>query len=108
MKEKALMDMDMLFDKFPNEIYPFDFETYFASEMECELVVTMNCITGAAEYLSEDKDPERLMKICRASSSMPLAASIANVDGIPYMDGGTCRLHSDRACIGKKGMTRSL
>ncbi len=36
--------MDMLFDKFPNEIYPFDFETYFASEMECELVVT-NCIT---------------------------------------------------------------
>ena len=87
LKEKALMDMDMLFDKFPNEIYPFDFETYFASEMECELVVT-NCITGAAEYLSEDKDPERLMKICRASSSMPLAAPIANVDGIPYMDGG--------------------
>ena len=61
LKEKALMDMDMLFDKFPNEIYPFDFETYFASEMECELVVT-NCITGAAEYLSEDKDPERLMR----------------------------------------------
>lgn len=55
--------------------------------MECELVVT-NCITGDAEYLSEDKDPERLMKICRASSSMPLAAPIANVDGIPYMDGG--------------------
>ena len=87
LKEKALMDMDMLFDKFPNEIYPFDFETYFASEMECELVVT-NCITGDAEYLSEDKDPDRLMKICRASSSMPLAAPIANVDGIPYMDGG--------------------
>ena len=26
LKEKALMDMDMLFDKFPNEIYPFDFD----------------------------------------------------------------------------------
>ena len=87
LKEKALMDMDMLFDKFPNEIYPFDFETYFASEMECELVVT-NCITGAAEYLSEDKDPERLMKICRASSSMPLVSPIVNVDGVPYLDGG--------------------
>ena len=34
------------------------------------------------------EDPERPMKICRASSSMPLAAPIANVDGIPYMDGG--------------------
>ena len=51
LKEKALMDMDMLFDKFPNEIYPFDFETYFASEMECELVVT-NCITGCLLYTS--------------------------------------------------------
>ena len=28
LKEKALMDMDMLFDKFPNEIYPFDFEAF--------------------------------------------------------------------------------
>ena len=87
LKEKALMDMDMLFDKFPNEIYPFDFETYFASEMECELVVT-NCITGDAEYLSEDKDPERLMKICRASSSMPLVTPMVNIDGVPYLDGG--------------------
>ena len=69
-KEKSLMNMDLIFDKYPKELLPFDFETYFASEMECELVVT-NCITGAAEYLSEDKDPERLMKICRASSSMP-------------------------------------
>ena len=86
LKEKALMDMDMLFDKFPNEIYPFDFETYFASEMECELVVT-NCITGDAEYLSEDKDPERLMKICRASSSMPLAAPIANCCSIDEKSG---------------------
>ena len=87
LRKGRLFDMDMIFDKYPNEIFPFDFETYFASEMECELVVT-NCITGDAEYLSEDKDPERLMKICRASSSMPLAAPIANVDGIPYMDGG--------------------
>ena len=50
LKEKALMDMDMLFDKFPNEIYPFDFETYFASEMECELVVT-NMDGGLADSI---------------------------------------------------------
>lgn len=28
------------------------------------------------------------MKICRASSSMPLVCPIVNVDGIPYLDGG--------------------
>ena len=86
-REKSLMNMDLIFDKYPNELIPFDFDTYFQSEMHCELVTT-NCLTGNAEYMTETEDPDRLMKICRASSSMPLAAPIANVDGIPYMDGG--------------------
>ena len=86
-REKSLMNMDLIFDKYPNELIPFNFDTYFQSEMHCELVTT-NCLTGNAEYMTETEDPDRLMKICRASSSMPLAAPIANVDGIPYMDGG--------------------
>ena len=48
-KEKSVLDMDMVFDRYPNEIFPFDFDTYFASEMECEIVIT-NCVTGRAEY----------------------------------------------------------
>ena len=36
----------------------------------------------------EAQDPDRLMKICRASSSMPLLCPIVNIDGIPYLDGG--------------------
>ena len=48
-KEKSLMDMDMVFDRYPNEIYPFDYDTYFASDIECEIVTT-NCVTGRAEY----------------------------------------------------------
>lgn len=86
-REKSLMNMDLIFDKFPNEIYPFDFETYFSSEMECELVTT-NCLTGKAEYMAERSDRERLLKICRASSSMPLLTPIVNIDGTPYLDGG--------------------
>ena len=86
-REKSLMDMDMIFDRYPNEFFPFDYDTFFASETECEIVAT-NCETGQAEYLTEDKDKERLMKICRASSSMPLVSPIVNVDGVPYLDGG--------------------
>ncbi len=86
-REKSLLDMDMVFDKYPNELIPFDFDTYFASDMECEIVTT-NCETGKAEYLTEDHDPDRLMKLCRASSSMPLISPIVNVDGNPYLDGG--------------------
>ena len=86
-KEKSLLDMDLVFDRFPNEIYPFDFDTYFASDMECEIVTT-NCVTGRAEYMTEDEDRDRLMKLCRASSSMPLISPMVNIDGIPYLDGG--------------------
>lgn len=86
-KEKSLLNMDMIFDKFPNEIYPFDYNTYFHSEISAEWVTT-NCMTGKAEYMDDRENKERLMKICRASSSMPLISPIVNIDGVPYLDGG--------------------
>lgn len=86
-RKKSLLDMDLIFDKYPNELFPFDYDTYFASEIECEMVVT-NCVTGKAEYMTERGDRERLMRICRASSSMPLLSPMVNIDGTPYLDGG--------------------
>ena len=87
MKDNSVLDMDLLFDKYPNEYFPFDYNTYFGSESECEMVVT-NLNTGRAEYLKERSDRERVMKICRASSSMPLLTPIVKIDGQPYLDGG--------------------
>lgn len=86
-KEKSLLNMDMIFDTYPKEMFPFDFETYFSSKIKCEIVTT-NCYTGKPEYMMESSDPDRLMKICRASSSMPLASPIVNINDIPYLDGG--------------------
>lgn len=86
-KEKSMLDMDLIFDKYPNELIPFDYDTYFDSDINCEIVTT-NCETGKAEYMTERKDRDRLMKIGRASSSMPLAAPIVRIDGVPYLDGG--------------------
>lgn len=86
-KERSVMNMDMIFDTFPNERYPFDYDTYFQSVQECELVVT-NCLTGEAEYMKERLDRTNLMKMCRASCSMPLATPIVNIKNIPYLDGG--------------------
>ena len=86
-KEKSLMNMDLIFDKYPKELLPFDFETYFNSEINCQIVTT-NCLTGKAEYMTEDSDNDRLMKLCRASSSMPVLTPIVNIDNVPYLDGG--------------------
>lgn len=86
-KYRSLFDMDMLFRRYPDEIHPFDYETYQNSPIKCELVVT-NCITGKAEYLDDRKNRRRLMDICRASSSMPVVSPMVPIDGIPYLDGG--------------------
>ncbi len=84
---KPIYDMDMVFDLFPKEYHPFDFDTFYASEMECEMVVT-NCVTGKAEYLTAPEAPDDFMKICRASSSMPLVSPIVVYNRRAYMDGG--------------------
>lgn len=86
-KIHRFLDMDKLFDEFPKTTYPLDMDSYFHSGIECEMVVT-NCVSGKAEYLSESNNPERLMKICRASSSLPYIADIVEIDGVPYFDGG--------------------
>lgn len=87
LKKGYLFDMDRLFDEYPNRLFPFDFDTYFASDIQCEVVVA-NCLTGEAMYLSEKQDRERLLTICRASSSIPLISPVVDVDGIPCVDGG--------------------
>ncbi len=88
MKTGSLMDMDTLFDTIPNELYPVDYETFFASDMRCLFSVT-NCITGKVDFIEvEERDDERLMRVCRASSSLPLVSPIVMIDGIPYLDGG--------------------
>ena len=87
LKTGTLLDMDLIFEKYPNEIFPFDFDTFFQSDTECELVVT-NCQTGDAEYMTEKHDRKRLMDIGRASSSIPVVSPMVEIDGVPYLDGG--------------------
>ncbi|MBR1866629.1 MAG: patatin family protein [Lachnospiraceae bacterium] len=86
-KQRSFYDMDKLFETFPKETFPYDFEAYLNQGMECEMVVT-NVYTGKAEYLSEKDNMERLCQICRASASLPLFSPMVMIDGVPYLDGG--------------------
>lgn len=85
--KKCIMDFDLLFNDFPERIIPFHYDYYFNSSQRFEMV-TCNCLTGEAEYLEEKKDKVRLLKIARASSSLPFVCPIVEVDGIPMLDGG--------------------
>lgn len=84
---KSLFDMDMVFDKFPNQYIPFDYDQYFQSTKKCEIVAT-NCLTGKPEYFHEDSSRSRIMQVCRASSSLPFMGPMVMLDGVPYLDGG--------------------
>ena len=82
-----IMDFDLLFDKFPNEIIPYDYEAYAQCKERYEMVTT-SCVTGEACYYDEKLSPERIIDIVRASSSLPFVCPIAYVDGEPMLDGG--------------------
>jgi len=84
--KKQLIDMDKTFDTFSNERYPFDYETFFNSQMNAEIVAT-NCLTGKAEFL-EPKTNEEIMLYSRASCSMPMLVNMVDINGTPYLDGG--------------------
>ncbi len=83
----SIFDPNILYERFPNEIVPFDYDTYWRNPATFEVVAT-NCLTGRAEYLTEKKDALRLTAIIKASSSLPYVAHVTYVDGIPMLDGG--------------------
>ena len=82
-----IMDFDLLFHKFPEEISPYDYDRLASSPERYEMVTT-SCITGKACYFEEKKNPRRVIEIVKASSSLPFVCPIAYVDGEPMLDGG--------------------
>lgn len=87
LRTKYFMNMDLIFDEFPNHLYPFDYKAYVRSPTRC-LLTTTNCLTGKAEYIEEYRNEERMMQACRASSSLPFGSPMVKVDGVPMLDGG--------------------
>ena len=87
LKQGCIMDYKLLFEDFPNKVIPYDFEAYFQNPTRF-VIVTTNCQTGKAEYFEEKTSSDRLMKIVRASSSLPFVSTITYVDEVPMLDGG--------------------
>jgi predicted patatin/cPLA2 family phospholipase len=83
----SIFDPNILYERFPNEIVPFDYQAYRENPATFEMVTT-NCITGRAEYLSEKEDARRMTAIAKATSSLPYVAQITYVDCVPMLDGG--------------------
>lgn len=86
-KTGHFLDWDRVFHEFPYHQYPFDGQTYLKSGIKNEIVVT-NCRTGKPEYLVEQKDVDRVLRMGQASSSLPIFSEMVEIDGEKYLDGG--------------------
>lgn len=89
LKERSYFGMEFLFDILPNELDPFDYETFKNSEVLFKVCVT-HCETGEPVYF-EHKDYDTydfINKVLRASSSLPLISPIVEIEGEKYLDGG--------------------
>ena len=86
-KQRSILDMDFLYNTLPREIYPYDYDTYFANPATYEIVTT-NCLTGEPNYFTDKESEDRILTLARATSSLPFICPMCEVDGIPMLDGG--------------------
>jgi len=86
-KTGDLFGEDFCYNKIPNELDPFDNDTYRKSETEFYVVAT-DIETGEAVYKKYDVDDPECLLWMRASASMPLASRIVEAGGRKMLDGG--------------------
>lgn len=85
-KTGSIFGMDLMFNKIPNELYLYDHDTFRKSKSKFT-VVTTNCETGKAEYITLTDMKKDIMYL-QASCSIPMFANIVEIDGYKLVDGG--------------------
>ena len=83
-----IFGFDFIFGELSEKLLPFDYETFEKSKQELVVGVT-NCITGQCEYFYKSKtSTDEILKVVRASSSLPFISKEVIISGKAYMDGG--------------------
>lgn len=82
-----LFGADFIWNVIPNELVPFDYETFERSDSRFVAVATA-CDTGKPVYFETKGKKEYYMKRLQASASMPFVQKPVVVDGKKYLDGG--------------------
>ncbi|MDY6226658.1 MULTISPECIES: patatin-like phospholipase family protein [unclassified Clostridium] len=87
LKTGSAFGMNMLFDIIPNELEPFDHESFRTSGTKF-LVGATNCDTGLPEFYPIKDFDEDGYDSLKASISLPLVAKVIEYDNKKLMDGG--------------------
>ena len=85
-KTGSIFGMDFMFQKIPNELNLYDYDTFNTSKTKFIAVAT-NCDSGKSEYFHL-KDLRKDTIYMQASCSIPVLANIVDIDGYKLLDGG--------------------
>lgn len=83
---RAYFGLEFVYSTIPNQLVPFDYDTFAAYPGEVEAVVT-NLDTGAAEYFPLDRRDDKF-KLLQATCALPFLFPVFRIQGRPCMDGG--------------------
>lgn len=87
LRNGQLFGMDFIFDEIPNSLVPFDHQAFLDSQEEL-VVGTTDCDTGETVYYNKSDSEFDLLRVLRASSSLPFIAPIVEHQGKRLLDGG--------------------
>lgn len=83
---RSYFGLEFVYDTIPNELVPFDYQTFAAYPGQVEAVVT-NLSTGEAEYMPVPREDDKFL-LLQATCALPLMFPIYHLNGQPYLDGG--------------------
>lgn len=85
-RNRSYFGLKFAYETIPNELIPFDYDTFEAYSGTVEAVVT-NLNTGRADYLPVPRrDGHNLL--LQATCAIPLMFPVIHLNGQPYLDGG--------------------
>ena len=85
-RNRSYFGLKFAYDTIPNELVPFDYDTFEAYPGQVEAVVT-NLNTGEAEYMPVPREDDKFL-LLQATCALPLMFPIYHLNGQPYLDGG--------------------
>jgi len=85
-QNRSYFGLKFAYETIPNELVPFDYDTFAAYPGRAEAVVT-NVNTGEAEYFPVPRR-ETPNLVLEATCAIPLMFPVIEIGGQPYLDGG--------------------
>lgn len=86
-KSRQFFGMDFIFDEIPNKLVPYHFEEFYKNQSEF-VIGTTDCHTGKPVYFNRKDYGKDVLKVLKASSSLPFISPEVDFNKRVLLDGG--------------------